>query len=238
MQIGKFEINKKLFIALIVVIVLSIISLIVKNMSSDRYNKYKIDKDKEFIYTYISYGSSKTYVPYVNLDTEFADNLNKQIQKVALNYKDSNTSNNSMSYRFNNYQNILSLVLIFKSIDSNNQLQFDFKTYVFDLGDKARVLSDQEMLNLFDVTTTDVNNALNKEMKKKYNDEVKKQIISGSICPYESCYLKLREITNFADKVNYYIENGQLIVYRSFQTYSIYQEEEYFTRDDFKFVIK
>jgi len=32
--------------------------------------------------------------------------------------------------------------------------------------------------------------------------------------------------------VNYYIENDSLVVYRSFQTYSIYDEQDYFTRAD------
>ena len=47
--------------------------------------------------------------------------------------------------------NYLSLVLIFKKMDSSNRLQFDFKSYVFDLSDGARALSDTEILNLFNI---------------------------------------------------------------------------------------
>lgn len=237
MKIGDYEVNKKLFIAFIIIVALCVISLIFKMYLSGRENRYKVDKDREYIYRYDYYSASKTNIPYINIDTDFVNNLNTQIQKIGLSYKNSQTSNNSMSYRFNQYQNILSLVLIFKSLNSNNELQFEFKTYVFDLNDGGRVLTDKEMLNLFNLNMDEVNDILNTKMKKKYNDEVKKKIIPSNICAYSDCYLRLRGINNFLDGANYYIENGKLIVYRSFNTYSVYEEEKYFTRDDFKFVV-
>ena len=39
------------------------------------------------------------------------------------------------------------------------------------------------------------------------------------------------------DDVSYYIENGNLVVYKPFVFYSIFGEEEYFKEDDFKFMI-
>ena len=62
--------------------------------------------------------------------------------------------------------------------------------------------------------------------------------LSDNIYDYNNCYLKLREVSDLLSGVNYYIENDSLVVYRSFQTYSIYDEQDYFTRADFRFLIK
>ena len=83
-----------------------------------------------------------------------------------------------------------------------------------------------------------VNEVKYNTFKNKYLDEVKKDIISSSKCDYNNCYLKLREVSDLLSGVNYYIENDSLVVYRSFQTYSIYDEQDYFTRADFRFLIK
>lgn len=234
MNLFGVEINKKLFWALVIIIGVSIICLIVKFVVVGSEDKYKVVKDKDYVYELISYKKSESHVPYINIDTDFAERLNSELKKLLSTYKNSTTSNNSISYRYNLSDDKLSLVLIFKSLDSKDQLQFNFKTYVFDLSDGARVLSDKEILDLFGVSQDDIVTILDQKMKKKYKDEVEKKILSSSECNYD-CYLDLREISDFSEGINYYIENSKLVVYRSFQTYSIYQEEKYFTRNDFKF---
>ena len=182
MKIGKFEVNKKLFIAFVVVVGLTIILLLVRHFVNNRYEKYKLDKNEDYIYDYVTYSASETSIPYINLNTEFAKVLNGQLEKLSL------------SYRFNVSGNYLSLVLIFKKMDSNNRLQFDFKSYVFDLSDGARALSDTEILNLFNIDNNYVEKQIDNKLKNKYLDEVKKDIISSSKCDYNNCYLKLREV--------------------------------------------
>ena len=44
MKIGKFEVNKKLFITFAVVVGLTIILLLVRHFVNNRYEKYKLDK--------------------------------------------------------------------------------------------------------------------------------------------------------------------------------------------------
>ena len=195
-------------------------------------------KNEDYIYDYVTYSASETSIPYINLNTDFAKVLNGQLEKLSSSYKNSNSSTNSLSYRFNVSGNYLSLVLIFKKMDSSNRLQFDFKSYVFDLSDGARALSDTEILNLFNIDNNYVEKQINNKFKNKYLDEVKKDIISSSKCDYNNCYLKLREVSDLLSGVNYYIENDSLVVYKSFQTYSIYDEQDYFTRADFRFLIK
>lgn len=174
MKIGKFEVNKKLFITFVVVVGLTIILLLVRHFVNNRYEKYKLNKNEDYIYDYVTYSASETSIPYINLNTEFAKVLNGQLEKLSSSYKNSNSSTNSLSYRFNVSGNYLSLVLIFKKMDSSNRLQFDFKSYVFDLSDGARALSDTEILNLFNIDNNYVEKQIDNKLKSKYLDEVKK----------------------------------------------------------------
>lgn len=236
MKIGNFEINKKIFITFIVIVVLTIIALILKKIYVKEYEDYKINKDKEFIYTYETYSNSVTEVPFVNIDTNFARELNDKLQELASTYKNSNTSNNSMDYRYNINDNIVSLVIVFKSIDSNNHLIFNYKTYVFDLDQEGRALTDEEILKKYGKTVDEVNDNISLQMVKKYNDEIGQKIIPGT-CNYKDCYLKLRNVEKYTDNANYYIEDGWLVVYAPYNIYSEYNEDKYFSRDDFKFYI-
>ena len=236
MKIGKIEISKKLFITFIVVVLLAIIAFIVKKVYITKYENYKIDKDKEFIYTYKTYNSSDTSIPYINIDTDYIKNLNNEIQKFGINYETSNTSNNSMSYRYNVSDNIVSLVIILKKLDSNNKLVIDYMTYVFDLNQDGKVLKDEEILKKYNISVDEVDYEISSQMVQKYNDEIDKKIIPGE-CEYNPCYLNLRNVSKYTDNAHYFIEDGWLVVYTTYNTYSQYKEEDYYGRDDFKFYI-
>lgn len=236
MKIGKIEISKKLFITFIVVVVLTILVFILKKAYVIEYDDYKIDDDQEFIYTYQSYDDSKSNIPFINIDTEFVHNLNEQIQKLGEKYANSNTSNNSITYEYNINNNIISLVLIYKNLDKNNKLKFDFTTYVFDLNKGGKALTDDEIIGKFNTTNDKINEEISVQMVKKYDEEINKNILPSN-CNYKDCYLKLRGVEKYTDNAHYYIENGWLVVYTTYNTFTDYHEENYFTRDDFKFYI-
>ena len=236
MKIGKIEISKKLFITFIVVVVLTIIALIIKSAYVTEYEKYKIDKDMEFIYTYETYSESETDIPYVNIDNEFVKDLNEKLQEIGSKYADSDTSNNSMSYRYNVNKNIVSLVIIFKKLDSNNHLVFDYVTYVFDLDQNGKALTDDEILNKYNISIDQIDYEMSLQMVKKYDNEINNKILPED-CTYKDCYLKLRNIDKITDNAHYYIEDGWLVVYKYYNIYSEYKEADYFKRSDFKFYI-
>lgn len=236
MKIGNFEISKKILIAFIVILVLAITAFIVKKKYIKDYNKYKIDDEQEFIYTYKTYDNSNTAIPYVNIDTDFAKELNEKIQKLGELYKDSNTSNNSMTYGYDIKDNIVSLVLTFKELNSENQLVFSFVTYVFDLDENGRALTNEEILKKYNLTEEKVDEEITYQMVKKYDDEINKKIIPET-CDFKQCFQNLRKVNKYTDDAHYYIEKGWLVVYKSYNVFSEYKEETYFTRDDFKFYI-
>ena len=236
MKIGPVEVSKKLFITMIVVLVLVIVATFVKSIYVNRYEKYKVNKKEDFIYTKVEYKKSNSAIPYINLNTNFAKELNKQLGDLADTYRKSNTSNNSISYRYNINANIVSLVVILKSINDNDELTFDFVTYVFDLDKGARVLDDEEILSRYDLTLEDVSKEIKKQMKQKYNYEIKEEVLPDT-CDFDKCFLGLRGIDNYTDNANYFIENDELVVYRAYNVYSKYEEENIYSRDDFKFYI-
>ena len=210
MKIGNFEINKKIFITFIVIVVLTIIALILKKIYVKEYEDYKINKDKEFIYTYETYSNSVTEVPFVNIDTNFARELNDKLQELASTYKNSNTSNNSMDYRYNINDNIVSLVIVFKSIDSNNHLIFNYKTYVFDLDQEGRALTDEEIL-------------------KKYGKELKPEERNSEYVGI-AC-LRGAWVKKFKKRLVSLIEDGKYNTWWESVLYSFVGEEDIHTAD-------
>ena len=233
----KLEYSKPLLVFLIIIIIAFIVTYMVNKKSVEDYKSIKTDSSKYYVYTYKENRQSKSYIPQINIFSEDAQKVNKKIIEESKVYLNSNTPDTSVSYQYNQHKNILSIVLTYKNLNEKKELQFSFKTFVFDLKDDGRLLSSEEILSKYDITTIGVDNIIKKKMKSIYIDEVEKGFIKQSECDF-NCYLKLRGTTDFSQNANYYIENGHLVVYRAFNVYSKYKEEEYFTRDNFKFIIK
>ena len=73
-------------------------------------------------------------------------------------------------------------------------------------------------------------------MEDDYDKIVEKKFYNEKECDYK-CFLKYRDVENYLDGVVYYIDKGNLIVYKPFIFYSIYGEEDYFKEKHFKFLI-
>lgn len=232
----KGKISKVLIILLCIVVVLFIILKIIDLRNSSKYDDYKLDKSKDYVYTKNKY-SNNVEIPYINIKGNRIEKINAEIIESTREYTTSKDSNKTVTYKYNQSKNILSVVLTFRDIDDKDSLVYSFKTYVFDLKDSRKLLSDEEIIKKFNTTYAFVNNKIGKAMQDKYKDEVKKGFLDSNDCNYK-CFLEMRRITNYLDNVNYYIEEGNLVVYKPYYVYSIYGEEEYFTRNDFKFIIK
>jgi len=232
----KVEYNKKLLIFLIVILIIYFILQGINNKNKTRIDSFKLSASKEYVYTKAT-NTNNSKVPYVNLFGSDAQKVNNQIDTLTKEYLESNNKNKSITYRYNQNKNILSVVLIFKNINEYQQLYYNYKTYVFDIKAGCKLLTNDQILKKFNITYAQVNEVMKKTMQQKYIDEVKKGFIDKNECNY-ACYLEHRNIKRYIDNANYYIENSHLIVYRAFEVYSIFGEEDYFTRNDFKFLIK
>lgn len=232
----KIEIDKKLVIVIIVLIIITIILGIVNSSLKNRYTSLKIDDDKEYVILRFNNKGNNSFVPYVNLKSEDAKKVNNEIKSITNDYLYSETRHKNVTYRYNAEGSFVSVVLIFKDY-INNENKFSFKTYVFNLNNNGSLMSDDEILNTFNVNYSFINGKMEEQMEEKYRKEIEKKILP-STCDYNTCFLNLRGISNYIDNANYYIENGKLVVYKAYNVYSSYKEEEYYTRNDFKFVIE
>lgn len=205
-----------------------------KNNSSN-FNDLREDNAKPFVYTS---STKKTGVyriekPYVNIGDSFGKSINEDIESYVSDY----TENDKviLSYEYNINGKVLSLVIKTVNYDVKNVPEVYFKTYNINL-EEERLLGDEELLSIYNLTSADVETTIEKKFNKWYKDVIKKGYINEEECDYE-CFLNYREVDDYLDDVVYYIEQGKLVAYKPFVFYSIFGEEKYFKESDFMFIL-
>ena len=83
---------------------------------------------------------------------------------------------------------------------------------------------------------TELIKTIETKFRNYYNEEVKEGYLTAKECDY-TCFLKYREVSNYLDDVEYYINNKNLVAYRPFATKSIFSEEEFYKEETFAFQI-
>ncbi len=218
----------------VILIVLIIIFSVFRNQNVG-YKKIKEYENKSLVYTINSKenGIFHIEVPYLNIKDSYAKTVNEDINDFVLDFIDNEKV--ILDYDYNVNGNILSLVIKVVDYSEKNIPKSYFKTYNINLDTKELLYDDQVLAN-FNVTSLDVSNKIEKQFMNWYRDVTEKGYVEEEECDYE-CFLKYKEVDDYLDDVSYYIENGNLVVYKPFVFYSIFGEEEYFKEDDFKFMI-
>ncbi len=197
------------------------------------YNNIKEDTSKLIVYTRYTRDVSDivTMVPYINLKTDIIGDLNNQIAEVANSYLVN--EDNVLTYEYQISGDILSVVMQINCYDQPLPVVY-FKTYNINLKEK-RILEDADILSLFNITEADVSQKIEEKFKTFFREEREKNIFDEE-CDY-TCFLGYRNISNYLDNIHYYVDNAQLYVYKEFNIYSIYDEEDYFKNTDYKMAI-
>lgn len=225
-----------LWIAVLVFIALLIGYYLYDNHYSN-YNYIKKDVNQYLVYTKETSINSKgmrNEIPEINIDSKDAQLVNDTIINYAKSFlKD---KNNLFVYTSQLNGEVLSVLL--KMLDYREGYSFPtttFHTYNFNLKTQT-LMSNDDLLALFNVTEEDVEKKIKGQFESYYNDEVSKGFLVSQECDY-NCFLKWRNVDNYMNDVYYYVRNGQLIAYRSFDIYSVYGEEEYFDDSSYEFYI-
>lgn len=215
-----------------------IVALILYNYYIENYQNYNyIKKDKSQSLVYMKYNNnSEKYpiqVPYINIDSEQIDAVNDEIDRLIQSYVQK--EKNVITYEYDINGIILSLVI--KMINNNTGYAptISFKTYNINL-DRQIIVLDQDLLELYQVNTQDVEEKIKETFEAHYLNEVEQGYLIPQECDY-TCFLEYREVENYLENVQYFVKKGQLIAYKPFIAHSIYGEENYFTEDDFEFLI-
>ena len=233
----KLDNSKKIPIVIGVAIVLIVFVTLVYYFKNKNvgYSDLKEDSTKAFVYT-INSEKNDTYfmnVPYVNIQGAVAKEVNEDVDSFAAEF--SNNEKIMLSYEYDINGRILSLLVKCVDYDVKYVPKVYFRTYNIDL-ENQKLLSDEELLSIYNITTTDVSNFIEKKFTYWYKDVVKQGYVEEKECDY-ICFLEYREVEDYLDDVVYYVERGNLVAYKPFVFYSIFGEEEYFKEKDFKFEI-
>ena len=224
----KNEKMKKYYIAGIVVIVLLIFLIIYHYANRDNgLNHYKMDTKRNIVYDV--FHEDKTHVPCINLKSEAASSINSIIVDRANDFLED--EGNIITYDYYITGKILSLAIQY--VD----MQEAYPTTLYDVYHinvyTSKVYSDSDLLDMFQITQDDVEPIVEGTFQEYYQKLYNEGIYHGE-CNYK-CFLYMRGIQNeqYMDGAHYYLKDGNLYVLRPFQIYSPFQEENYFTFQDF-----
>lgn len=189
-----------------------------------------IDSSKDIVFTVYKSTSYKQEVPNINIK-KLNNNINNEINKLVEPYLEK--ENVSIEYKYNINGNILSLIIIISETKDESAPNLYFKTYNINLK-KLKVLSDKEVLNLFDTNKSKITKGINEIFTNYYNEELEYNIISNMT--YQE-YLKMRKLDNINDKLYFYISNNNLEVFVQYNIFSEIEKSFYLENVGYSFYL-
>ena len=209
--------NKNEIIIFSIVTLLSILFIIgygLYHNKSNEYKKIKINQSKQLVYTKTKYEveNYNQYIPYLNIQGETGTIVNNEIQEYIKQY---NKDNIGITYEYNVNGKVLSLVI---KIEDHSYVEsatlLHFKTFNIKL-DTKELLSNDQILKYFNLNYYDIQNMLSEKIKNYYNELVNNNIINRNDCNYE-CFLNNRNLLNNINDIEYYIRQGNLIIFKPY----------------------
>lgn len=214
------ENKKTVFIVSVFIIIIIVLNLIVNFLGSDKkvlvnYYITKLDKDDIKINLDCEFDKIIEYnnVPYFTLNNQVFNDINEEIFEEALlricyqgGYIDYEASLNN---------DILSLAINI-SHDTIDDFAFvEYKTYNIDTKNNTRI-TNQKLLNLYNLTLNDVKNKVKGYFTNYYNYEKKNNYISNNITLNK--YLETIEFSEITlDNMQLYIDNkNDLYIFKDY----------------------
>lgn len=234
---NKTKNQKIVYIISSIILVLIILGgIYIYQNNNKNYDGIKKDVNKDLVYTRFKRNieGSKTEVPIINIDSKDVDNINTEI--VATMNEFLKEEYNVSDYEYSINKNILSIVLVMINNDTETTPKLSFKTYNINLKTLKKI-TNKELLNIYNTNDIEVSVSIKQQFQEYYNEELSLGYINKNECDYE-CFISLRGIEDYIDKVEYYVDDNKLYAYKEFNPYSIYEEEDYYNIDSFMFYIK
>ena len=220
----KLKENKSLFYGLVVASLVLVVWYAIFIKNSEDYNKIKIDKSKKLVYTVEKKASGfyYQYKPYLNIKGELGEVINNDINTFVDTFNDENIA---IAYEYDLNGNVLSLVI---KVQDHSYAEaatvLYFRAYNINLKD-SEILSNEKLLNMFDITTSDAEVKLDEKIRNYYDSLVEKYYIDEDECNY-SCFLDSREFNDENNKEEYYVKNGKLYAFKPYTFISTDEEQK------------
>lgn len=225
------ENKKKLLILFIVIIILLILSFMV---NSSTINKVYVSES--YVYSKESYAHNNeltSRLPYINIKGETVSKVN--IELINKYYEVITIDDMFIDYVFYKNDNIISLIVEIRYLSSPNAYPYEVIVYNVDI-ETGKILTDEEVIELFDVSFEDVSNAIYDEIREYYDYEKKKGYFITE-CDFD-CYLSNIKAFPILNNCKYYIKDKTLIVYKNLQLGSDFYYDVNSGFDLFRFKIK
>lgn len=239
---GKYTNQKKqlkkeqiLTLCAVGIVLIIMIAISVHNYNVKNYNYIKQDKKETLIYTqyYNENGDYTKEIPYVNMNGSQIVEVNNEINALMQKYKE--LSRAIVTYETELNGQVLSLVIKAVNYETNYAAEVEFKSFNININTQA-VYDDTAILELYGISSNYVKDRIRQQLQSYYTDLVNDKYYTKQECNFE-CFLNWRGIDDYLDDISYYISGGKLYAYRPFTFASVFGEEEYFTDEDFMFLI-
>ncbi len=214
--------NKKLKVYFSLVILI-IICLIVYGLYALLYRNDSVilDSSKDIVYTSYENEEYNQKIPNINIK-KLSTQINNSIEEFTKEYKDVKTVTISYHYQVNG--NILSLFITVQDHQYEGAPDVSFKSYIVNLK-KLKLLSDDEVLELFDLDKETITRAIDTRFKEYYQDEITKKVISSDMTYQE--YIEKRGLSDLGSNLYLDIKDSKLNVYVDYNAF-IAEERQYY----------
>ena len=214
--------NKIMIIIIIVLIVLTILLMVLSNNKiSNNISDYYVSNLRANDINNIDVSAcnidevlKNNKIPYFNLNSQVYNDINKEILTDF--FLRTCYQNGEMTYEKNISDDILSLILTISYEDADDTSYLEYKTYNINL-DNNTLITNENLLNKYNITLSNINNILKSTFTKYYLYEKK----NGN---YDSKF----NFNDFLDEIGYqnlsyndlnlYLENNTLYLYVTYNT--------------------
>lgn len=197
------------------------------------YQKLLYDKSKDIVYSVQDDDIIETdKLPRININNNVMNKINEEIVNSYYDYSAMTT--NWYTYEYNVSGSILSIII--KSSQKYNDAEYydvKYKSYNINLK-TMKVLTDEEIFKKFNIKEEKVEYFIAYKFLNYYNDLVDKKYFTEKECDF-NCFLESKNVVDYMSDNNYYIRDNHLEVYKAFNIYSEYKEEDYFLKENKEF---
>jgi hypothetical protein len=226
------EKDKKIILVIITSLIIVFILFYFINNRKYNYKKLLENNNYDIVYNRVATGTDK--VPYINIKNEQITKINQEIDDLYQEYL--LFSPDGFHYEYNVSGKILSLIITAYIVHpESTHYDIIYRSYNYDLKE-GKLLTDQDILKQFDIPENKMEYFLYNKFLNYYNSLIANGYFTEEQCDF-NCFLENKNVENLLDDNYYYINNNHLELYKYFNIFTDYNEENYFKEKDFHFIV-
>lgn len=200
--------NKRKLIIILIVLVLVIGLFVIFNKKNDN----KVYRTESYVFVRESYEHDNGLVselPYINIKGDDFREVNTKLIKKY--YEAITVDDRIMTYSLYHNDNIISLIV--KIYEKESPDSYPLEVYIYNIDSEIGILiNDNQILQLFGVSSADVEKEIMNELDKYYKYELRKKYIEDN-CDFD-CYLSKTNSLPLVD-CSYYVKDNVLYAYKT-----------------------